>query len=266
MAETENDSVSGSSDLDPVLGYTGAPEPTTMESLTRSNERLERINNELLEFALVASHDLREPLRTISGFCRLLASNYHGKFDERADEWLTFIVDATERMQRMIDDLLTYSQLDSMDPSEALTDASAVTRTVLQDLDAAIQEAGATVTYDPLPMIPMHPTQLHQLLLNLISNALKYRREEALIVHISARQHASAWEFAVKDNGIGIEPEDLSQIFELFKRLQGHNKHTGTGIGLAVCEKIVRRHGGRIWVDSTPGVGSTFYFTIPIHV
>ena len=232
------------------------------QDLQRSNWKLKQINEELKEFTYVASHDLREPLRTIRSFCELLRDAYHGKLDDQADRWIAFMVDGAERMHRMIDDLLDYSRIDSRQLVRELTDFNNLMRAVIGDLTQAITEASAVVTCDQLPVLPVDPTQVHQLLLNLVGNAIKYRGDAAPTVHVTARQLSGTWEFSVSDNGIGIDREHFERIFGLFKRLNSRQKYAGTGIGLTVCRKIVQRHGGRIWVTST-GTGSTFHFTIP---
>ena len=244
------------------------------DKLTRSAQELARSNAELERFAYVASHDLQEPLRMVASFVGLLADRYRGQLDADADEFIGFAVDGTQRMQRLISDLLDYSRVSTRGQSLQPTDAGTALDEALWNLALVINEAGATVTYDPLPTVLADPTQLMQLFQNLIGNALKFRGSEPPVVQVSAReashdgpfevsQTSKAWEFSVRDNGIGIAPEYHAQIFDVFRRLHTQAEYPGTGIGLATCRKIVERHGGRIWVKSERGQGSTFCFTLP---
>lgn len=237
------------------------------EKLKETLAELDRSNEELEQFAYVASHDLREPLRMVTSFAQSLDKKYHGKLDETADEYIHFIVDGAARMQRLIDDILQYSRVSTRAlPFEKLN-AEEVLETVLLNLDMAIKEAHAKVTHDPLPVIYADPSQLGQVLQNLISNAIKFTREgETAAVHISAKRDGDQFVFSVKDSGIGIEPELFEKVFVIFQRLNPADKYPGTGIGLAVTKKIVERHGGQIWVESTPGQGTTFFFTMPAEV
>jgi len=229
---------------------------TAMEELRRSNRELE-------QFAYVASHDLQEPLRVIIGYLQLIERRYRGKLDAEGEEFIGFVVDAVKRMQALIADLLEYSRVGTRGRPFVPTDADEVLRRVVESLSRVIAETGAQVTHDPLPTVCADDLQLMQLLQNLIGNALKFHGPQRPQVHVSAQSDADGWRFSVRDNGIGIEPQYREQIFVIFQRLHTRDKYPGTGIGLAICKKIVERHGGRIWIDSAPGGGSTFYFTLP---
>ena len=233
------------------------------EDLKESVEELARSNTELEQFAYVASHDLQEPLRMITGYTSLLARRYRGKLDNDADEFIGFAVDGAKRMQAMINDLLDYSRIGSQGKEFAPTDSELIFDRTLVGLQVAIEESGANVTRDPLPTVTGDGIQLGRLFQNLISNAIKYRNGNIPVVHVSCRQRDHDWLFSINDNGIGIAPQHLERIFQIFQRLHTDDQYRGTGIGLASCKKIVERHGGRIWVESEPGKGSTFFFTIP---
>jgi len=225
---------------------------------------LARSNEELQHFAYVASHDLQEPLRMVASYTQLLARRYKGRLDDDADEFIAFAVDGAKRMQTLINDLLKYSRAGSGIQPLELTDLNDIMHDVLANLTVAIEESGASVTHDELPTVPANATQLTELLQNLIGNALKFRRAAVPPqVHVSARRQDGEWHIGVRDNGIGIPQEQAGQVFLLFQRLHGRNEYPGTGIGLAVCKKIVERHGGRLWVESSPDAGSTFCFTLP---
>jgi signal transduction histidine kinase len=226
-------------------------------------EDLSRSNRELEEFAYIASHDLQAPLRRITGFAQLLSDRYKGRLDEEADDYIARINASTMRMQGLIQDLLTYSRAGSKQLEPVRTDCAKVLRDVLADLETTIRDAGAKVTAGPLPVVTADPGQLSRLLQNLIGNAVKFRAaDRPAVVRVSARRDGREWVFAVADNGIGIEPKFTADVFKMFRRLHPATAYPGTGIGLAVSRKIVERHGGRIWVESEPGRGATFYFTL----
>jgi PAS domain S-box-containing protein len=226
------------------------------EELARSNEELER-------FAYVASHDLQEPLRMVASFTQLLSRKYSGKLDETADRYINFAVDGAKRMQQLITDLLAFSRINSRDLDLRPTECDRVVRLTLQNLKVAIDESGAAIECDPLPVLLADAGQLGQMFQNLIGNAIKFRGETPPRIHIAAADRGAEWEFSVRDNGIGIDPKHADRIFQIFQRLHTREQYPGTGIGLAVCKKTVERHGGRLWVESQPGGGSTFLFTMP---
>lgn len=229
---------------------------------------LERKNKELEQFAYVASHDLQEPLRTTTGFVEALRKQYRGMLDEHADRYLDYIAQSSDRMKTLIKDLLDYSRI-GREKQFVKVDCNVVLTEVLADLDSVIRESKAIIKADELPVISAYPTEFKLLFQNLITNAIKFRRPGVSpMVGISARSENGHWKFAVHDNGIGIDPGHQDRIFIIFQRLHNRSDYEGSGIGLAHCKKIVELHGGTIWVESSPGKGSTFYFTIaeqPVH-
>ena len=237
----------------------------TIQDITerkRAEEALARSNKELEQMAYVASHDLQEPLRMVTSYVQLLARRYKGKLDGEADEFIGFAVDGATRMQQLINDLLTYSRVGTKGREFEPIDCEIILGQAFENLQIAIEEKKAIVTHDPLPTILADNVQLGQLFQNLIGNAIKFQGPEPPHVHVSASRNENGWIFSVRDNGIGIAPEYAERIFVIFQRLHTREKYPGTGIGLAVCKKIVERHGGRIWVESQPGKGATFYFTL----
>lgn len=224
---------------------------------------LERKNKELEQFAFVASHDLQEPLRTTTGFVEALRKQYRGRIDEYADRYLDYILESSDRMKTLIKDLLDYSRI-GREMEFVPVNCNAVANEVLADLGRVIGETHAVITVGQLPVVYGFPTELKLLFQNLISNAIKFRqRGVPPVIHIAAEPGITGWQFSVRDNGIGMEPSAHDRIFIIFQRLHNRQEYEGTGIGLAHCKKIVELHGGRIWVTSKPGQGSTFYFTIP---
>ncbi len=239
-------------------------ENTQMLDLLRTaGADLTRSNQELEQFAYVASHDLQEPLRKVSSFAQLLATQYKGKLDADADEFIGYMVDGAQRMQTLIQNLLAYSRLGRKGKPFAPADVNAVLSQALANLESAIEENAAVVTSGPLPTVLADEVQLVQLFQNLIGNAIKFCGAVKPLIQIHAEATGAAWTFFVRDNGIGIEPQFAERIFVIFQRLHSREKFAGTGIGLAFCKKIVERHGGRIWLASQPGQGATFCFTLP---
>ena len=232
------------------------------DALQEKLAAMQRSNADLEQFALAAAHDLQEPLRMIGSFTQLLAKEQVGKLGTESDESISYIVDGVKRMQALVNDLLGYARLAAHPPQLQEIDSETVLRDTLDDLAMCITETGTTVTHDPLPHLLADPIQLHEQFQNLVANALKFRGADAATIHVSARRKAGFWVFSVRDNGIGVPSEFQQVIFEVFKRLHSRTKFDGTGMGLAICRKIVEQHGGRIWVESQPGRGSTFYFTV----
>jgi hypothetical protein len=231
--------------------------------LMRSNEALRRSNDDLNQFAFAASHDMQEPLRMVALYSQIIQKRYAEKLDADAQQLFGFVVGGARRMEMLLKDLLAYSQTgSSSEGPEEPVDCEKAIQKVMLNLQATIEQNSARVTWDALPTLHAHEIRLVQLFQNLIGNAVKYRSEETPEIHVSVERRAQDWLFSVKDNGIGIEPEYAQQVFGIFKRLHGQN-YEGTGIGLAICQRIVERYGGRIWVESKPEAGSVFCFTIP---
>lgn len=233
------------------------------EKLKQTMNELKRSKTELEQFINIAYHDLQEPLRMVTSYVQLLERRYKGKLDEDADEFIGYAVDGIMHIHRLINDLLNYTLIGGQSKRFERVDCTEVINRAMNNLQAAIEESGAVITFDPLPIIRADDLQLVQLSQNLLSNAIKFRSEEPPRIHVSAEQKKNEWLFSVRDNGIGIDPKYAERIFTIFQRLHSRGKYPGTGIGLAICKKIVEKHGGRIWVESEPGKGATFRFTIP---
>jgi signal transduction histidine kinase len=236
---------------------------TANKELKMKSEDLVRSNLELEQFAYIASHDLQEPLRTISNYVGLFKKQFgENKFDKNASQYLNYILGATERMQTLIIDLLSYSRIGHYHNIDQV-DCNEVMKEILKDFDALIKMSNAKITIDKLPVIEGHYSEIKSLFQNVLSNAIKFRKKDVKpVIKIYAEERKSEWLFAIKDNGIGINEAYHDKLFKIFQRLHSQSEYSGTGIGLAQCKKIVEIHGGRIWVDSVPGMGSTFYFTI----
>ena len=232
------------------------------ERLNQITAEMQRSNTELEQFAYVISHDLQEPLRMVSSYTQLLAKRYSNKLDSDADEFIAYAVDGAKRMQTLLHDLLDYSRVGTRGKPFTLVNCEHVVEQAMANLKIAIEESEAAVSYDVLPTVMGDEGQLVQLFQNLIGNAIKFRREEPPKVHIWARRRNSVVTFSVNDNGIGINPQHSQSIFEIFRRLHTREEYPGTGMGLAICKKIVERHGGHISVQSQPGQGSTFDFSV----
>ena len=239
------------------------PRKQAEERLQRTLVDLERSNQDLEEFAYVASHDLQEPLRKMANFSEMLATRYQGQLDDRADKYLGYIADGAKRMKDLINDLLAFSRVGKADFRLTSTDMNDILQGTLNDIQPLVREKQAEITHELLPTLKVNPHQMGQLLQNLIANAIKFHGDQPPRIHISARQEGREWVMAVHDNGIGFEPQYAEGIFKIFRRLHTKEEYPGTGIGLAICKKIMERHGGRIWAETEPGRGATFYFTIP---
>jgi two-component system, chemotaxis family, sensor kinase Cph1 len=231
-------------------------------ALQQAHEELKRSNAELEQFAYVASHDLQEPLRMVASYTQLVMRRYGDKLDKDAHEFMHYVVDGAARMKQLIEDLLAYSRVGTRQRDFKPIEVEAALKRALANLKAAIEESGAAVTRDPLPTVKGDEVQLPQLFQNLIGNALKFRSAGVPRIHIEAKESPSEWQLTVRDNGIGIEPQYFERIFMLFQRLHTKGDYPGTGIGLAICKKVIERHGGRIWVESKIGEGSAFHFTL----
>jgi PAS domain S-box-containing protein len=243
-----------------VTGQRGAE-----DELAHKTEQLAKSNADLEQFAYVASHELQEPLRMVARYTEMLAQRYQGKLDTDADRFIGYAVDGARRMQQLVDDLLTYSRVGTRGRPFQTTDTEAVLNEAVRQLKANIDASGAVITHDSLPTVVADEAQMVQLFQNLLGNAIKFRREDTPRVHISAGLMGRDWVFAFQDNGVGIEPQDSERIFGIFQRAQTSGGPGGTGIGLALCKRIVDRHAGRIWVESRSGEGSVFKFAIPVR-
>ncbi len=233
------------------------------DTLSRQTRELQWMVAELQQFARVAAHDFQEPLRMVTSYVQLLAQRYQGKLDLDAEQWITYAVEGSKRLQRLILDLLAYHEVGAQTPEFTAVDCEAVLAGVLSDLRGTIAERGAVITHDPLPTVRGDVVQLQVVFRNLISNGIKFQPQHPPHVHISATQDENAWVLAVHDNGVGIDPQHLERLFLIFQRLHTREPYPKPGVGLAMCKKIVERHGGQIWVESELGKGTTFFFTIP---
>ncbi len=233
------------------------------QTLEKQAAELARSNADLELFASIASHDLQEPLRMVSSYMDLLAGRYQGKLDDKATRWIGFAVDGVGRMKQLIGDLLEFSRVGTRGKKFTPTDCNVAFQQVLQNLQQAVKESGAEVTADALPTVQADGTQIVQVLQNLIGNAIKFHGDRPPVVRVEAQRRQAAWLFSVRDNGIGIDAQFADKVFAIFQRLHTREEYPGSGIGLAVCKKVVERHGGRIWFESLPGQGTTFFFTIP---
>ncbi|HWB12199.1 MAG TPA: ATP-binding protein [Pirellulales bacterium] len=233
-------------------------------ALKRLADELQRSNADLTQFAYVASHDLKEPLRKVSSFCQLLKDRYGEKIDADGQRYIDYAVDGSRRMNSLITALLELAQVNSRAAPAATVDVGVVCRCAIDNLSTAIEDSGAKVVCDQeLPVVLGDEAQLTQLFQNLIGNAIKFRGPKTPLIAVEARPHNGQWQFAVRDNGIGIDPAQHERVFQIFQRLHTREKYPGTGIGLSICQRIVQRHGGRIWIESEPGCGTTFHFTLP---
>jgi len=253
----------GFTDRRDEIGSLSRAMSTMVRSLNQQAGELKRSNGDLEQFAYIASHDLQEPLRMVSGFTGLLQRRYAGKLDADADEFIGFVIGGVNRMQALINDLLSYSRVGREDVAAKPVDMQLVVDQALANLQTAIEERSALVSRGPLPTVLANHGMLVRVFQNLISNALKFCKADRPIVRIAAEQHGAEWVFSVADNGIGIDPQYRDRIFLIFQRLHQQGEYPGTGIGLAVVKRIVERNGGRIWLESEPGKGTTFFFTLP---
>jgi PAS domain S-box-containing protein len=236
---------------------------TAERELAARTRDLERSNADLEQFAYAASHDLQEPLRMVASYVQLLARRYRGKLDRDADEFIAFAVDGAERMQKLIRDLLTYSRATRLTRPRDPVDLGHTLRTAMTNLKVAIEDSGASITAEPLPTVTGDATGLTVLVQNLLSNALKFRGARPPNIHVGVERHGEEWRISVRDDGIGFDPGQSNRLFVIFQRLNPPGQFEGSGIGLAICRKIVDRHGGRIWAEPNPAGGATFYFTLP---
>jgi len=232
-------------------------------ALQMTAEEVKRSNRDLEQFAYIASHDLQEPLRAVGGYVKLLQHRFPSNVDAKALEYINGAVEGATRMERLISDLLAYSRVGTRHGDLSPMNLDGVLDTALRNLHTLIMSTEAKVTRDALPTVAVDGTQIMQIFQNLIGNAIKFRSERPPEIHVGAQKQTGRWVFSVRDNGIGIEPQYFERIFQIFQRLHSRRHYPGTGIGLAICKKMVERHGGEIWVESEPGKGSTFFFTLP---
>jgi signal transduction histidine kinase len=237
----------------------------TARLLGEQAQELRRSNAELEQFAYVASHDLQEPLRKVASFCQMLERRYKGQLDERADQYIEFAVDGAKRMQRLINDLLAFSRVGRHTADFVPVDLDIALAAAQRNVEARLEEAGGTVIADPLPTVRGDATLLTQVFQNLLANAVKFRSAEPPVVQVSAVREGAEWHFRCADNGIGIEPQYADRVFVIFQRLHAKDEYEGTGIGLALCKKIVEYHNGRIWIDTDRAVGATIHWTLPVY-
>jgi len=264
LIETFNEMLAQIQERDGALQKAHHELKQRVQELARRAQELARSNAELEQFAYVASHDLQEPLRMVASYTQLLGQRYKGRLDSDADEFIAYAVDGAHRMQLLIGDLLAYCRVGTTGKELCETSSEAALEQALLNLQGAIQESSGVVTHDPLPTVVADGSQLVQLFQNVVGNAIKYRSAELPRVHVSAKKNGgNEWIFSMRDNGLGIEPKYFGKIFVMFQRLHGREEFSGTGIGLTVCKKIAERHGGRMWVESEPGKGSTFYVALP---
>jgi PAS domain S-box-containing protein len=231
--------------------------------LKKLADELQRSNSDLAQFAYVASHDLKEPLRKVSSFCQLLKDRYAEKLDAEGQRYIDYAVDGSRRMNSLITALLELAQVNSRAATPAPVDCTDACRSAIDNLSSAIEDSDGEVNCGELPIVLGDEGQLVQLFQNLIGNAIKFRGPKPPVIEIEAQPKDGQWQLAVRDNGIGIDPAQHERVFQIFQRLHTREKYPGTGIGLSICQRIVQRHGGRIWIESTPGCGTTFYFTLP---
>lgn len=254
-------------DMDRELIYAAARDITDRklaeEELLAAKEELERSNTELEQFAYIASHDLKEPLRMVTSYLNLLQTRYRGKLDDDADAFIGYAVDGAARMRKLIDELLLYSRVGRRKEPHAVVDMETVLQNVRENLSVTIEDTKAVLKIDPMPSVIGDAVELEQVFQNLIANALKFRGDKPPVVEVSASRKGRNWTFCVRDNGIGIAPHFFERIFVIFQRLHAPEQYSGSGMGLAICKKIVDRHHGRIWVESEPGRGACFCFTLP---